>query len=431
MDRLARLGVSVGVANGPDTQATRRLPNALSIETVVPGKWLENAHGRCYRSIVQRAAADTHGHEPLSAVLDACTVSLAGLARDPQLAELDLARTAFLDTETTGLSTGTGTYAFLIGVGRFDGPTFRVGQFFMDDPSQERAQLAEMADWVADCTALVTFNGRSFDMPLLAVRYRLHKLDVPLATVPHLDLLPVARRLWRRRLPSCALGALETHILGVARTGDVPGALIPKRYFLYQRDGDARPLAPVFQHNAVDIWSMLTLLARLARAYGEPEAVLEEAQDWLSLAREYDANRDHARTVAAYEAALARGLAAPEDEEARRFLALAAKRAGDWERAVDVWSTMVAEDRPRRLFPFEELAKYHEHRAPVREPARALELAQQARAAVEARRLHPYRGRKRALAELDHRIARLERKVAAIVPPGRPEPADDSATAGS
>lgn len=430
LDRLARLGVAVGTAgiapparldpNGsvdpddawsPTDPRDPRSPAILPIELAVPGLVVETAHGRCYVSTVRRGADEIHAGERMAAALEAHTASLAALAGRPALAELDIAQTAFVDTETTGLSGGSGTYAFLIGVGRFMGSAFQVRQFFMRDASEERAQLAAVADFVAGCTGLVTFNGRTFDVPLLTARYTLHRLPVPLATEQHLDLLPPARRLWRRRLPSCALTSLERHVLGLDRVDDVPGWLIPDRYFSYQRDGDARGLAGIFHHNALDILSMVSLVARMARAYRDPASALEHAPDWLALARAYEAAGDRDRAIQTYTDALGRGLSPAEADEALHRLSLAAKRAGDWPRALAVWGDLVAADPPRRLYPFEELAKYWEHQAPERDYARALSYAERARVLVASGTLRPRRGRWTALADLERRVERLVRRV--------------------
>jgi uncharacterized protein YprB with RNaseH-like and TPR domain len=132
-------------------------------------------------------------------------LTIAQWMGDARLAEMPLESFAFLDTETSGLAGGTGTYAFLVGVGRFEGDTFRLVQFFMRDPSEEAALLEGLMDYLAPCAALVTFNGKAFDAPLLVTRYSLHSLPVPFKDYGHLDLLPLARRLWRDRLPSRAL----------------------------------------------------------------------------------------------------------------------------------------------------------------------------------------------------------------------------------
>lgn len=412
--RLAGLGVRVGVPTEPAALAPAPdLPYGMPIESAVAGRTVANAHGRCYVSTVHKGGDAVHGGENLARVQGLATDGLVALGGRRHGVSVDPSNTAFLDTETTGLAGGTGTYAFLIGVGRFVGGAFQVRQYFMRDPSEERAQLAEVAEWVAGCTGLVTFNGRTFDMPLLGVRYRLHRLDAPLAAATHLDLLPIARRIWRRRLESCALTSLERHVLGLEREDDVPGWLIPERYLRYQRDGDARPLVGIFHHNALDILSMVSLLARLARIGTAPEEDLHHARDWLSLACAYEARGDWAGVIAACEGALARGLPPDESDEAFRRLTSAARRRGDWARAVAVWSDLAAADAPRRLFPFEALAKYYEHHTRPPDLARALAVAERARDLVDAGALSPRRGRRHALDDLDRRIARLRRRLSA------------------
>ncbi len=441
--RLARLGVSLGTAGlpaparggapAPDAgrprPGTRAEPwdapsaateaaweaslDAAPIEGVIAGVEAANAHGRCFVHTHARDAGEPYGGPALGEALVACTRSLAELANRPTLAAIDVARAAFVDTETTGLSGGAGTFAFLVGVGRFVDGRFEVRQFFMRDPGEERAQLAAVAEWVDGCTGVVTFNGRSFDVPLLASRYAFHRARLPFADDLHLDLLHPARRLWRRRLASCALQSLERHILGIERTGDVPGWLIPARYTDYQRTGDARPLAPVFEHNQLDILSMVGLVTHLARAYGDPAAALAHGEDWLSLARTYAARGEWRRVIDACGDALATGLAGADADEAQYHLSMAARRLGEWDRAVAVWAAQAAVHPPRRLYPFEELAKYWEHRAPVADAARALRYAERARDLVAAGLLRPRRGRAVALSDLDHRIARLRRKAGA------------------
>lgn len=422
--RLGRMGVSLG-AGGVATPAARPAvddapaPGAhvLPIEEAVPGRSAANAHGVCYVTDVRRALSEAHAGEPLGAVAELDAGALADLARDASLAGVPVRDAAFLDTETTGLAGGTGTYAFLIGIGRFVGETFQVRQFFMRDPSEERAQLVEAAEWLDGAAGLVTFNGRTFDAPLLATRYTLHRLSAPHGDLPHLDLLPLARRLWRLRLESCRLTALEAHVLGFEREDDVPGWLVPWRYLRYQSDGDARPLQGIFRHNALDILSMVSLVGRAARAWHRPEEAALHAPDWLSLSRAYAVAGDAGRAIAACRAALERGLPALQADEAQLRLAELARRAGDWPTAVATWRSMIDPPAPvpatARLLPFEALAKYREHHAEPRDPRGALEVAERARKLIAAGELRPRRGRARALRELDHRLARLRRKLGA------------------
>lgn len=431
--RLARLGVQLGAAGivaparpvvdvgGGDTGrgAGARVggdtadpsPAILPIEVAVPGREHAGDHGACWVSTLRRAADEPHGGEALGAIHGVDAGALAELAGDPRLAGIDLANAAFLDTETTGLMGGTGTYAFLIGIGRFQDGVFQLRQFFMRHPAEERAQLEAVAEWLDGASGLVTFNGRTFDVPLLRTRFRLHRRAAPdpLAAAPHLDLLPIARRLWRRRLASCALQSLERHILDLEREDDVPGWLVPERYFRYQSDGDARPLVGVFHHNALDILTMVSLSARVSRAWTHPDHAVAHGVDWLSLARAAETAGAAERARAAYEAALLRAM--PDDlrVEATQRLADLCKRAGEWERALALWEGLASTST--RLFPYEEQAKYWEHRASPPDLARALALTEEAAARLADGRLRPRRGRGRAAVDVARRGERLRRRV--------------------
>ena len=166
--------------------------------------------------------------------------ALAALDRNDGLLALEPGKVAFIDTETTGLSLGTGTYTFLIGVGIYEDDAFVVRQFFMRSPAEERAQLHLVEQALSDRTGIVSFNGRGFDMPLIYNRFVLAAMPPPMAGAPHLDLLPPARRLWKARWGSCSLGNLERNVLAFQRTAeDVPGYLIPDIYRQYYLTGVA------------------------------------------------------------------------------------------------------------------------------------------------------------------------------------------------
>jgi len=407
-ERLARLGVTRGMPP-PKPQAPPASPRP-GIEALIDGEVVETPLGACFVAEERRPVKEAHGRVPLAAFHTHANGALAALARDAALQDVDPTAVAFIDAETSGLAGGTGTYTFLVGVGFFDGATFCVRQFFMRGPHEEPALIHLLDEFLARFRAVVTFNGRSFDLPLLQTRFTLHRRRFPLEGVPHLDLLPPARRLWKRRLPSCALSSLEEHLLGLVRDGDVPGWLIPSLYFDYLRTGNAAPLRPVFTHNAQDVLSLVGLAAHMATTLVDPEAVgVVHGADWYSLGRCYEELGWVERAAAAYERALHAPCAPDVRHAALHALSFLHKRQGRWEQAVAIWQELVASGVSDRLYPYEELAKYYEHRQ--RDPATALRLVREAIRGIEAGELRPRRPRQRALAELRHRQARLERKV--------------------
>jgi uncharacterized protein len=184
----------------------------------------------------------------------------------------DLQRPLFLDTETTGLSGGTGTVAFLVGLAWRDGDRLALAQYFLCDFNQESALLWAVGQCVREAGVLVSYNGKTFDWPLLQTRLVMRRADPGWPSPPHLDLLTLARRIFKPRLPDCALQTIEQAVLDLHRADDLPGTLIPGRYFTWLRGGDPRALDPVFDHNRQDVLSMAVLLARF-------EGVLRNGDD--------------------------------------------------------------------------------------------------------------------------------------------------------
>ncbi len=192
----------------------------------------------------------------------------------------------YLDTETTGLAGGTGTCPFLIGIGAAEGPGFRVRQFFLRDFTEEKAALAALAEALEPYELIVTYNGKTFDIPLLETRYTLARMKSPFARMVHLDLLHPARRLWKLRLESCQLKNLERELLGIARNGDVPGSEIPQIYFDYLRTRSAKGLQPVFFHNALDIVTLAGLTVEAGQAIARAgDGASCDSRDLFSLSR--------------------------------------------------------------------------------------------------------------------------------------------------
>jgi hypothetical protein len=286
------------------------------------------------------------------------------LTGDPAFAGFELSRAAFLDTETTGLSGGTGTAAFLIGVGSVEGDRFQVRQYFMRDYNEEPALLEALAADLARFDHLVTYNGRQFDVPLLETRYRLDRRRFPLVESLHLDLLHPARRLWKLRLESCRLQSLEQALLGATRVGDVPGDEIPAIYFRYIRGRDPGSLGRVLQHNLVDVISLAALAALACHWVSGME--IEDSRDCFSLARVLERAELHQRAEGLYRRALERD-PGPLRAPAQIRLGDYAKRRGEFEAALGMWEEAA---QSGECLAFRELAIHHERRR--RDPSQAL-----------------------------------------------------------
>jgi tetratricopeptide (TPR) repeat protein len=314
----------------------------------------------------------------------------------------------FLDTETSGLAGGTGTYAFMIGVGYRTEEGFELLQFFMRDPSQESAILAALDELASHFDVVVTFNGKSFDIPLLNTRYTLNGLTPPFAPFQHIDLLHLARKLWRDRLPSRALGELENAILNVGRTReDVPGWMIPEMYFEYLRSGDARPLANVFYHNAIDILSLAALYNHVAGLLNDPlQTAADSGFDLAAIARLYEEMGRIEEAAQLYASSLDRG-DLPEEfffKTIERY-ALLRRRQGEWDKAVQLWRQAAEHGE---LFACIELSKFYEHRE--RNYTEALRWANFAYQTLKERYFWEQAGRP-VEKEIERRIGRLTQRV--------------------
>ncbi len=406
-DKLKSLGVKKGTAHLSPVQPfdqTQGRPDSLSIDSVVAGSFLPTPRGDVFAAEQSFSKRHRYGNATL---LSSSPLSLISQwAGDGNITKFPISKFAFLDTETSGLSGGTGTYAFLVGVARFVDDQFVLRQFFMRDPAEEPALLEGLANFLAPCEALVTFNGKAFDAPLLTTRYTLHQIPVPYKNYSHLDLLPLARRLWRGRLESRALKYLEEHILGLTRSSEeVPGYEIPWLYFDYLRTGDARPLAGVFYHNAMDVVAMAALLAHMNEMMENPfDGKVEYGLDFVALGKLFEDLGHLDEAARLYE----RGLESPMGESdfhvAVKRLSILQKKRGDYEEAIRLWKKAAKEGH---IYAHVELAKFHEHKK--RDVKSALKWTMSARKEAERADLPAY-ARKHWLDEIAHRRARLERK---------------------
>jgi len=368
-DKLKSLGVKQGLKDAPKTRSLEQ----FEIDKVVTGAYRAGPTGETFVAVQTFKAEYRYGQVAIQP--DVPLDVLAAWAREPRFLELPLESYAFLDAETSGLAGGTGTYAFLVGVGRFMDGAFHLEQFFMRDPAEEGIMLEALAEYLAPSKALVTFNGKAFDAPLLNTRYLLHNIPIPFLDYAHLDLLPLARRLWRDRLPSRALKYLEENVLAAARTVDeVPGYEIPYLYFDYLRSRDARPLKGVFYHNAMDVVAMAALLSHVTEMLANPfsEAV-EHGLDVVALAKLYEDLGQEDTAARLFERGLEMELPEADFWLAIQRLAQLEKRRGDLETAAGMWERAAARGH---IYANVELAKYHEHQR--RDYAEALEWTKRA-----------------------------------------------------
>lgn len=344
----------------PRPAQSRLRPGKLEDE--IEGEDIERAGASCY--LVRRSLPGTslHGYRCIHDLASLDMRDAAFLAGDADMEGLIPADGLFLDTETTGLSGGTGTVAFLIGCGWFDGNQFVTEQIFMRDFREERAALSCLAELAGERKFLITFNGKTFDIALLATRFIMNRLPDPLSVMPHLDLLHPSRRLLGHRLPNSRLGTIEEAVLKFSRDGDIPGSEIPQRYFDWLRYGDPRLMKDVFEHNRLDVVSMAALARHLTALVGPPGGREECTEsDILATGRLFtdrgltDAARCH------LEALLQDCTEVPVAQEARKALSLIHKRSDQWEEAVPLWEAVLAES-PDDYFAVEELAKWLEHR---------------------------------------------------------------------
>jgi uncharacterized protein YprB with RNaseH-like and TPR domain len=428
----ARSGVSVSadVPGAEDGAAAVVATRSAALAETLGGTWHESSEVESACLVIDRLWDPWRSHGRRR--IDECAIGQeapVGLF-DPRIAAVPdwASKLVFFDIETTGLSGGAGTIAFLAGCGWFTDEGFAVRQFLLTGPSGERALLELLERVFETASVLVTFNGRTFDVPTMEMRWAFHRQAAPTEDLPHFDMLPVARRLWgfrtapggagaRSEGASCSLTALERSVLRFHRMSDVPGFEIPARYFHFLRTGDAGVIDGVLEHNRHDLVSLAVLTAHaLWLAEAGPDACREPVE-LVGLGRCYDRAGDVVRAEQAFARA-----ASSEDHAIRgsalAYLAESQRRSGRVDDAVRTWQRILEErvaaerdlaGHERRAA--EALAIHLEHRA--KDPAAARRYAESLHAAVA---YGPARRRE----EVAHRIARLDRKIARANDKGGP-----------
>jgi hypothetical protein len=403
--QLQRLGVVKGLKGLQPAPPPPTAEPARSASTALPGDEVITEHGSIWVEKRVYPSFHPHGRYTLGE-MQCLPVEALPLFGVPDLG----ARPAFLDTETTGLSGGAGTLVFLTGIGVWDDDALTLHLVFLRSPDEELAAMHYIEDVLAGATGIVSFNGAGFDLPLLETRFILNRMAPNWRVLPHLDLLTVARQLWRDHLESRRLGVLETEILRVQRAEvDIESSLIPWLYRQYLDTGNTDDMVRVFYHNRIDVLSLVSLLVHVARMVASPEQMALAPGEWAGVGRVLDRAGREAEAFTAWQRALTDVDNLDEACAARLWaeMALRHKRREAWTEALILWDAWI-ESQPLTVDPLVERAKYYEWtigdlHAALAETDIALQRAER----------HP-KGLRRTqlLAELRHRKERLERKLA-------------------
>jgi hypothetical protein len=422
----------LGEAGGSELSLKERLERLVAVAKSRPPRALELEPPRARRDVVPLESAfregrevrnelgsffcvdryfpldHRHGRIELERLLQIPRESFSVLARGVDDTEIDLERALFLDTETTGLAGGSGTYAFLVGLGFVQDGAFVLRQLFMRHYREEAAMLSELRALASRFELLVSYNGKSFDVPLLETRYVLVRQTFPFEEKLHFDLLHPARSLWKARFESCRLVELEQWLLGFERENDVPGHLIADIYFRFVRTGDASELPYVFDHNAHDVLSLAALTVSASDMLAEENAP-ENPIDDFSLGRLFERVENEERSILHYGRAVEAGLEGAARRRSLRGLAELHKKRGDIGRARELWEELTRECGLESVLALHELAMHLEHRE--RDYASALALCESALERLEGGFELPIGFRERWREAFDHRRRRLTRRL--------------------
>jgi uncharacterized protein YprB with RNaseH-like and TPR domain len=374
--RMAAAAARADQAAAAAADARGKMP-LIPIEQHMDGRIVETGFGSHFEHERLWPAHRRHGSVDIGGLAELPADFLGAISAGDVPAS-DVTKWAFLDTETTGLAGGSGTCAFLVGVGRITPEGFRLKQYFMRDFEDEPSLLAALASDLEDAETLITYNGKAFDVPLLETRYRMKRARPPFTWLGHLDLLFGARRLWRLRLDSCRLVDLESEILGFERDGDIPGDMIPRVYFDYLRLRSPERLKPIFEHNALDIVTLACLTAVVPRVFhdpvGEAERGARHPAEMVSLGRWLWKTERVDEALALFRQAIQANLRDDLLFRTMWDMAKMERRAGRGDVALGLWTELASCPNAHRPEACIELSKHYEHRD--KDYARALEFCE-------------------------------------------------------
>jgi uncharacterized protein YprB with RNaseH-like and TPR domain len=398
-DKLSHIAALKPRSPIPD-RSSRTASNSETLRQLVEGDVRANRLGSYLRAQkwLDGPAAETMESRTLQRIATGATDILG-----------DTRQWLFLDTETTGLAGGSGTYAFLIGLAWWEADRFVVEQCFMRHHGEEPSLLLDVLTRLTQRRVLVTFNGKSFDWPLLQTRYHMTRVGAVPAPLAHLDLLHPARQLWRLDLGSVALTQLEKHVLRFEREQDIPSETIPQRYFDFLRGGSPDAIAEVFRHNQMDLCGLASLALHVIRVLSDPERNGSSAGEFFGISRLLQKRGEKRLAGQTYQKALEGVLPPDARRTAQKELALLAKRERNFDLSNTLWEKLL-DDTPEGLRAHEQLAIYYEHHAAL--PQKAAMISKQAIArlqeAFHSGRL-PLDKYQQWHARFQHRLSRLER----------------------
>ncbi len=367
------------------------------LEELVPGQWINTSFGDIFRAEFSYDLNDLYGNLNLKNIFNYSANHIRETFQLPDSHAIE--SILFLDTETTGLAGGSGTVAFMIGLGWVENETFIVHQYFISQLNHEEGMLDYIADFAKGFTCIASYNGKSFDVPLLNTRFVMNRLVPAFEKIAHIDFLHHSRSLWKYSLTNCKLKTLEAELMGLYREDDIPGELIPEVYFEYLEAGLVERLERVFYHNRFDIITMLGAMVLILDSIKNIEPEENPLNDYAK-GRMFKKKNEIQRSIRHYENVLNSSISLSRRIVTLLELAAIYKKARDYETAAGLWRRVVAIDYSYTAYV--ELAKFHEHR--LKNYQVALEHAEKA---LEG--LSSYKQKERA--GVNKRITRLKRKI--------------------
>lgn len=359
MDLRRKLGL---YKESNTNKAEKTVSSGLDIDALISGAVSTGETGPFYLIEKRYPCSHFHGGSCLGEAMNISRESISRLCSENLSSYPEINDLLFLDTETTGLSGGAGTVAFLIGIGFFEEDAFVLRQFFMRDYDEEPAVLTALNEVLARYSGLVTFNGRSFDWNLMQGRFIANRIRPAMKSPIHVDLLYPSRRIWGLKLESCRLSSLEVNILGEERTDDIPGAMIPEVYFKYLQDRNATEIVKVVKHNQLDILSMVSLLVRMTTMLENPLAEVYCEHEIMGMGRIFEKCGEHENVIECFEYCARSTESYPVKSLAAKRLSGIYKRNGEYSKALELWESMLTNSGGFSLFPMIEMAMYYEHK---------------------------------------------------------------------